>query len=78
MDCGYWFLAVSRQSENESQDQKQEVNTLPGMQDDGEPVTAKTSRGPIERQCRSDAPVMRMTFGSGMAGSILHYQFRWQ
>ena len=37
------------------QDQKIEIKSLPGMQDDGEPMTATTSRGPPKHQCRPNA-----------------------
>ena len=42
MDVTYWFLdRGSRQAENESQNQKQEEHSLPGMQDNREPVAVE-------------------------------------
>src|SRR5512145_3013221 len=44
--AAYPFLQRdSRWAEDKSQDQEQEIHALPGMQDDGKPVTAKSFRG---------------------------------
>ena len=57
----YAFLErYSRQSENESQDQKAEIKSLPIMEDDGEPVAAITPTGkchqPTKQDISRDAP----------------------
>ena len=44
------------QSQDQSQDQEDEVNALPGMEDDGEPVAAKALGGEGVQQTGQDVP----------------------
>ena len=43
-----------RQPQHQSQDQNEEVNTLPGMQEDGEPVAAEVLSGEGKYQPNCD------------------------